>query len=59
MGDMGYLKLNLGEIEKGIAAKVAFVSGLETIPEHNSNLLLHGRSFQRKSEDEAFVLKKI
>ena len=42
---MGSLNLNLGGVGKGISAEAAFITGLETIGEHNSNLLLHGRSF--------------
>jgi hypothetical protein len=41
---MRSLNLSLGGAGKGIAAKVAFINGLETVREHSLNLLLHGRS---------------
>ena len=43
--NMGSLNLNLGGVGKGSSAEVAVITGLEIIREHNSNLLLHGRSF--------------
>jgi len=45
---MGSLNLSLGGAGKGISAEVTFINGLETIREHNSNLLLHGRSFKKE-----------
>ncbi len=56
---MGSLSLNLRGVGKGISAEVAFRTGLETIQEHISNLLLHGLLFKKKPESKASVLNEI